>query len=275
MKTDIIFYSLFEEFPNIFFELIGETNIDVNSYEFKAVELKETALRLDGVMLRVPKDPKQPIYFIEVQFQKNPKVYSNLFAKVFLYLEQNDSTQNWRCVVIYRRRSLEPTETEPYQALLSSRQVLRLYLDEIDSTTEPSLGIALIQLIVETEQRAANRAQQLVERIKQESTDEREREKLLYSMETILLYKFANLSREEVRAMLGVEDFKQTRLGRELLEEGREEGREEGLLEGEQIGRLKAKMEAVPAMLERGFTVEEVAEILQLGVEQVQQATQS
>ena len=75
--------------------------------------------------------------------------------------------------------------------------------------------------------------------------------------------------------MLGVEDFKQTRLGRELLEEGREEGREEGLLEGEQIGRLKAKMEAVPAMLERGFTVEEVAEILQLDVEQVQQATQS
>lgn len=58
VKTDSIFYSLFKEFPQIFFELIGETNIDINTCEFKAIELKETALRLDGVMLRVPKDSK-------------------------------------------------------------------------------------------------------------------------------------------------------------------------------------------------------------------------
>jgi predicted transposase YdaD len=66
MKTDKLFYEVFLELPEIFFELIGEGNVDRRAYEFKAIELKETALRLDGVMLRTDKDPKQPIYFIEV-----------------------------------------------------------------------------------------------------------------------------------------------------------------------------------------------------------------
>ena len=48
MKTDKLLYEVFLELPEIFFELIGEGNVDRRAYEFKAIELKETALRLDG-----------------------------------------------------------------------------------------------------------------------------------------------------------------------------------------------------------------------------------
>ncbi|EAW43223.1 hypothetical protein N9414_00560 [Nodularia spumigena CCY9414] len=44
---------------------------------------------------------------------------------------------------------------------------------------------------------------------------------------TIMVYKFEQLSRREVETMLGI-TLKETRVYREIKEEGREEGREEG-----------------------------------------------
>ena len=82
MKTDKLFYRLFQEFPKIFFELIGESNVDASAYEFQAPELKETALRLDGIMCPRAKDCKQPIYLIEVQNYKNEKTYSIAFLRL-------------------------------------------------------------------------------------------------------------------------------------------------------------------------------------------------
>ncbi|MGK7900596.1 MAG: DUF2887 domain-containing protein, partial [Hormoscilla sp.] len=125
MKTDKLFYEVFQEFPDIFFRLIGKSQVNARAYEFKAIELKETALRLDGVMLRVAKDLKEPIYFIEVQSYKNDDIYLNLLMKVAIYLKQNDSAQNWFGVVIYERRSLEPEDSESYEWLLNTGKILR------------------------------------------------------------------------------------------------------------------------------------------------------
>jgi len=201
MKTDKLFYRIFQELPQIFFELIGESNVDASAYEFKAPELKETALRLDGVMCPKAKNRKQPIYFMEVQNYKNEKTYSNLFAKVFTYLNQNDPEQNWRAVVIYERRSFEPEETEPYEALLNSHQVVRVYLDEIEETTESSLGIQIVKLIFEKEKNAVNRGKQIIAEAQESLTDDKETEQVLELIQTILLYKLSNLSREELQAM--------------------------------------------------------------------------
>lgn len=68
MKTDSIFYRLFQEFPSIFFELIGNPPETANTYQFSLVEIKQTAFRIDGVFLPT-QDEENPIYFVEVQFQ--------------------------------------------------------------------------------------------------------------------------------------------------------------------------------------------------------------
>ncbi|MFB2837763.1 DUF4351 domain-containing protein [Floridanema evergladense] len=47
---------------------------------------------------------------------------------------------------------------------------------------------------------------------------------------TIMVYKFSDLSRQEVEAMLGLQ-LKESRVYREAKEEGRQEGRQEGLQE--------------------------------------------
>jgi predicted transposase YdaD len=51
MKTDSIFYRLFQEIPSIFFELIGNSPQLAELYQFSSVEVKQTALRIDGVFL--------------------------------------------------------------------------------------------------------------------------------------------------------------------------------------------------------------------------------
>lgn len=67
MKTDKLAYILLQLAPQGFFELIGRNPDDALRYEFKSVELKETAFRLDGVF--IPKSDDDITYFVEVQFQ--------------------------------------------------------------------------------------------------------------------------------------------------------------------------------------------------------------
>jgi len=61
-----------------------------------------------------------------------------------------------------------------------------------------------------------------------------ERDWVLDWVETILVYKFPTLSREEIRIMLNVKDaeLKKTRFYQEVYAEGHGEGRDEGREEG-------------------------------------------
>ncbi|MGK7901641.1 MAG: Rpn family recombination-promoting nuclease/putative transposase [Hormoscilla sp.] len=283
MKTDKLFYEAFLEFPEIFFELIGAKNVDARAYEFKAIELKETASRLDGAMLPLNKDPKQPIYFIEVQGYKNPKIYANVLKKVGMYLEQNDPTQDWCAVVVYERRSFAPEETTPYRGIINSGQLLRIYLDEMEPADPQTKEIGIIKLIVDRAKNAKNRAKALIKQVRSESTDGDRTKKMVDLIVTIMSYKFADSSREELEAMLGLEDFKKTRLGQEMLAEGRQEGRQEGeevgIAKGRQairiisegFGSLEGQLKLVPVLLQLGFTFEEVADLLKVETEQVRQ----
>lgn len=113
MQTDKIFYSIFQAFPSIFFEIIGDTTVNTNAYEFVSVELKDTAFRIDGVFIPKDETTNQPLYFVEVQFQLDSTFYRRFFAEIFLYLRQNESVNFWRAVVIYPQRSLPGFLTKP------------------------------------------------------------------------------------------------------------------------------------------------------------------
>ncbi len=67
--------------------------------------------------------------------------------------------------------------------------------------------------------------------------------------------------------MFGLSELKQTRFYQEAFQEGIEKGIEEG--------ELKGKLKAVPAMLAAGLTVEQVAEALDLSVQEVRQLTKN
>ncbi len=225
MKTDSLFYRIFQFAPSILFELIGESGEAARDYTFRSVELKQTAFRIDGVLL--PTGDDLPVYFCEIQMQKDQQLYHRFFAELFLYLDQNPETYDWQGILIYPSRSTEPDQARLHQVLLDSLKVRRIYLDELESVAELPLSVGVVKLIVEPEETAIEQARRLIDRAQQEAIAEASSQAIIDLVETIIVYKFATLNREEIQAMLGLEDLKQSLVYQEALQEGRQEERRE------------------------------------------------
>ncbi|MEH1859129.1 MAG: Rpn family recombination-promoting nuclease/putative transposase [Nostoc sp.] len=189
MKTDSIFYRLFQEFPSIFFELIGNPPETANTYQFASVEIKQTAFRIDGVFLPI-QDEESPIYFVEVQFQPDTEIYLRLVSEISLYLRQNRRKNPWRGVVIYPSRDIDIGEKEDFIEFFHSQRISRIYLDELGSAASLPIGIATIKLVIEDEDTAINSAKELINRTQQAVNLQLPQKQLLELIETILVYKF-------------------------------------------------------------------------------------
>jgi predicted transposase/invertase (TIGR01784 family) len=261
VKTDSIFYRLFQEFPSIFFELIGEPPEEANLYQFSSVEVKQTAFRIDGVFLPTQTE-ENPIYFVEVQFQPDSEIYSRLFAEICLYLRQNKPENDWFATVIYPTRSVDTGDIKHYREFFSSQRVSRIYLDELGEATSLPIGIATIKLVIEDEERAIAQARELIDRVKQNVSGGIPQPQLLQLIETIIVYKFPRMTREEIQAMFSLSELKQTRFYQEAFTEGKEEGKRE------------ATLNAVRQFLALGFSLEQIAQGLSLSLEEVRQMAQ-
>ena len=225
MKTDTIFYALFQSAPGIFFELMGRSPLEAEDYGFQSVEVKQTAFRIDGVML--PKRLDGTVYFGEVQFQKDEELYNRFFAELFLYLKQFPQTQDWQGLLIYPRRSLQPKSSRLFEELLAGERVRQVFLDELDGVDSLPLGLGLAKLVVEPKRSAPEKARRLIERARTEEDVGLSRQAIIEFVETIIVYKFTQLSRKEIEVMLGLSELKKTRVYQEAVEEGRQEGQQE------------------------------------------------
>ncbi len=259
MRTDTIFYQLFQTFPSLLFEIIGQPPAEAQGYQFSSREIKELAFRFDGVFLPAANSIHQPIYFVEVQFQSKSDFYWRFFTEIFLYLGQYRPSNDWRAVAIFANRRLDLGVPMQYRGLLMSQQVQFVYLDELGETAEPSLSFGMMQLVMVPEETAVEQTNRLVQQAQRELEDVALRRKVLGLIETILVYKFTNLSRQELEAMFGLDELKQTRYFREVAEEAKLEG----------------KLESVPRLLQLGLSVEQIAMALELDVEVVRQAAQA
>jgi len=88
------------------------------------------------------------------------------------------------------------------------------------------LGIALMLLTTVEEEQALVEAQYLLARVQQEITEPQASHAIIDMIATIMVYKFTNLSKPEVLAMIGIE-LQETRIYREIKEEGQLEGRQQ------------------------------------------------
>ncbi|MDB9312948.1 Rpn family recombination-promoting nuclease/putative transposase [Spirulina sp. CS-785/01] len=249
MNTDSLFYRLFQNFPPLLFELIGVSVPQSEGYQFNSVELKQTAFRLDGVFAPPKQAETSPIFFVEVQFSGEREFYSRLFTEIFLYLRQYKPRHPWQAVVIYPSRQVDIGETQHYQELLEQR-TSRIYLDELAKNPD-SIGLSLVQLVMDSQEEAIQRGKALVSQTKQEIEEGLTRRQILDLVETIIVYKIPNLSPEEIQEMLGFTeiDIKQTRFYQEVYAEGAQEGRQEGEVQlvlrllSRRFGQLGARQE--------------------------------
>ncbi|MGA9378765.1 MAG: Rpn family recombination-promoting nuclease/putative transposase [Phormidium sp.] len=234
MRRDSIFYKLFQQSPTLLFDLLATPPANASGYRFDSVAVKEPKFEIDGVFLPPETENAGIIYFCEVQFQKDERLYERLFGEAFLYFYRNrERYSDWQAVVIYPRSSIEQSDTHPYRSLLNSDQVHRVYLNELGEIRELPLGIALMVLTILEEEQAPEEARYLLARTQQEVSEPERSRAIINTIATIIVYKFTNLSRREVEAMLGMR-LEESRVYREAKEEGRLEGRQEGQLEGRQ-----------------------------------------
>ena len=210
MRRDTIFYQLFQQSPTLLFELLPQPPENAARYTFEAVEVKETGFRMDGVFL--PPDVSGIVYFGEAQFQLDELLYERMLAEISIYVYRNrERLDNWQAVVIYPSRSIEQSNTSTVRELLASGRIQRVYLDELGAIEQLPIGVGLMVLTTLEGDEAKTEARAAIER----SGGDRD---IIDLISTIVVYKFSELSREEVDVMLGIE-LQQTRVYREAKAE--------------------------------------------------------
>ena len=244
MRRDSIFYKLFAQYPQVLFQLLPDSPTNAAAYRFDSVAVKEPNFTIDGIFLPPAEDSPGVVYFCEVQFQRDARLYERLFAESFLYFYRNrEQFTNWAAVVIYPSRRIEQPDCDPYQALLASPQVNRVYLEELGNIRPLPLGLALLVLTTLTNQAAPAEARYILERTQTEVTDPTVSPFIIEMVTTIIAYQFTQLSRQEVEAMLGL-NIQETRLYQEAKEDGAREVME---LSREEIeARLSLDIEDTP-----------------------------
>jgi predicted transposase/invertase (TIGR01784 family) len=223
MRRDTIFYQLFRQSPTLLFDLLAQPPEHAEGYVFESIEVKETSFRIDGVFL--PPDLFGLVFFCEVQFQLDELLYERMLSEISIYIYRNrERFADWRAVIIYPSRSLEQSNLAVAIEMLASGRIKPIYLDELATGAELSIGLSLMLLTTLEGDVAKAEAWRLVGQA-QGSRD------IISLLSTIIVYKFSNLTRDEVDLMLGIE-LQQTRVYQEARAEGETigEAREQALI---------------------------------------------
>ena len=248
LKTDTLFYDLFRELPQLFFELIGkpETNSDI--YTFTAQEVKDQSFRLDGLLSTVTGCEDEPLYLVEFQTYKDEEFYERIFGQLFVYFRQyRPPNPQWYLIVIYDRRSHETLPHPRYQSLVENH-LHRIYLKELPENDSLAIGIA--KLFVETRNKTSSLAQKLMNKATEEIADENNQKKVLAFIQSIVVKKFPQLTPKEIQAMLNLDnDMENTAYYQSVKKE--------------------TLLKAAKKLLDEGDSIERVARVLELDIEEV------
>jgi predicted transposase/invertase (TIGR01784 family) len=220
MRRDTIFYQLFAQSPVLLFDLVPNPPANTAGYTFDSVEVKETSFRIDGVFL--PPDNSGNVYFCEVQFQKDNLLYERLISEIGIYTYRyREQFYDWRSVIIYPNRSAEQEQLVIVSEFLASGRITRIYLDELTTAEAPPIGLELMLLTTLADDKAVIKARSLIEQL-QLRPDSRA---IIEMISTIMVYRFTNLTRIEVEAMIG-NTLQETRVYQDAKAEGVNEGRQ-------------------------------------------------
>lgn len=199
---------------------------------------------------------------MEVQFQEKDDFWWRFMTEIFVYLGQYQPENNWQAIALFKSRKLDLGLPISYQSLLSGDKIRVFYLDELEIEEDSSIGLDLIALTVSKESQAIPIAKKAFTKSCQQEINAERQTKVLELIQTTLVYKLNNLTREEIEAMFTYDQLKDTRYFQEVKREGKIEGKLEG------------KLETVPLLIQLGMTAEDIATRLDLPLEEVRKAAQ-
>jgi predicted transposase/invertase (TIGR01784 family) len=119
---------------------------------------------------------------------------------------------------------------------------------------------------------APNETSELVSRLLRRARQEPDCERaevIVELMEEVLIRRFHNLDRVEIRRMFKLHDIRKTRVWQEALEEGIEQGIEKGIEQGIEKGRALEKRRLAARLRADGRTLKEIAHLMEISVAEV------
>jgi len=220
MRTDPLFYELFQAYPQIFFEIAQI--LPLCPYRFESVTVKTTEKRIDGVLY--PAAPDQPMYFVEVQASPDKQMYWRTSREVSTFFEQRPALQDteWYAYVIWLDGNDDKgfKKTHIYDEQKKQR-ILSIHLIDILKKLPPnSLALNVLRpLLVDTEQEVRQNIVSWVEQIHQADLSPESEQRLLMVMSQLIEEKFKILNYKELCKMLNLTPFKETMSYKEALQE--------------------------------------------------------
>jgi len=223
MKTDTLFYELFQAAPQTFFELLQLT--PPCPYRFESITVKASEKRIDGVF--EPTLVGQLIYFLEVQGFPDEVIYFRIMREVVTYFEQRPKLKDneWQAAVLWLNNDDDPGFGT--LRLLAQKPEPRLVtidlLPLLQKLPESSLALNVLRpLLAKTEREVRENVVQWVENIKQASNlDAKIEERLIIVMSQLIEQKFRKLSYKELSNMLRLTPLRETASVQEVLKEER------------------------------------------------------
>ena len=223
MKTDPLFYELFQAAPQTFFELVQIT--PACPYRFESITVKMSEKRIDGVL--EPLDANQPYYFLEVQAFPDDVIYWRATREVATFFEQRPHLKDtkWQAIVLWLNIADDPG-FGPLRLLARKPKPNLLSLDLIEllkKLPETSLVLNVLRpLLAEDEREVREHVVQWVEHIRQAtSADANLEERLISVFSQLIEQKFKTLNYKELSQMLRLTPLRETTSGQELLKEDR------------------------------------------------------
>ncbi|MBP8002064.1 MAG: DUF2887 domain-containing protein [Chloroflexi bacterium] len=218
MRSDALFYELFQAAPWTFFELMQLT--PPCPYRFESITVKTTEKRIDGVL--EPEQAGERIYFLEVQAQPDVTIYWRTLREVATYFEQRpQQPDNWQAVVLYLNITDDPgfSSLSPLAKGADPRLVAADILDLLKQLTDDSLVLNVLRPLVTISEKEvrqnvitwANNIQQLP------GLSYELKQRLVTILAQLVMQKFARLTYKELGRMLRLIPLEETIDGKELI----------------------------------------------------------
>ncbi len=227
---------------------------DISSYSFQSVEIKDLSFRFDGVLAKA--DFSEKFYFVEVQFQKDERLFRRVFAEIMLYLYQQNLPTNWRAIVIFPQRSTDAGVPEDLAEYLASERLKVVYLDEVSDELLQEFPLSLLNIFTakSNEKDVTTAVQQAIV----QQTALLDDIDFMRFLKRLLSEKLPHLNYKEIAAMFEpmLTPFEETRYYKDLQEMKQQVEQQ--------------KQEAIAhRMLRMGFSLEQVAEATELTIDEV------
>ncbi len=222
MKTDSLFYELFQAAPQTFFELLQITA--QCAYRFESITVKASEKRIDGVL--EPSVEGAPIYFLEVQAFPDAAIYWRTMREVSTYFEQRPQVPpvQWQAIVLWLNKRDDPgfgmlaqlaNKRHPH---LISANLLQL-LHKLEKSDHAPLVLRVLRpLLAKSENEIRIHVVEWVRQIRQLPGLDAPSEELLVSLlSQFIEQKFTSLNYEELSKMLRLRPLRELDSYRMLL----------------------------------------------------------